>query len=36
MRVPVETVATHPDSTGLYLGGQGAAVKLLWDRVPRL
>jgi len=29
-----ERVATAPDLTELYLGGQGSAAKLLWDRVP--
>ncbi len=30
----VDRVETDPKSTELYLGGQGAAAKLLWDRVP--
>ena len=30
----IEKVATTPDSVELYLGGQGAAAKLMWDRVP--
>jgi aldehyde:ferredoxin oxidoreductase len=30
----IDKVATNLKSTGLYLGGQGAAVKILWDRVP--
>jgi aldehyde:ferredoxin oxidoreductase len=30
----IERVETDPKATELYLGGQGAAAKLLWDRVP--
>jgi len=30
----IEKVATDPEETRLYLGGEGAAAKLLWDRVP--
>jgi aldehyde:ferredoxin oxidoreductase len=30
----IEKVATDPRSTELYLGGQGTAAKILWDRVP--
>ena len=30
----IERVETDPRATELYLGGQGAAAKLLWDRVP--
>ena len=30
----IEKVATDPGATGLYLGGQGSAAKILWDRVP--
>jgi aldehyde:ferredoxin oxidoreductase len=33
-RGSVDRVETDPKSTELYLGGQGAAAKLLWDRVP--
>jgi aldehyde:ferredoxin oxidoreductase len=33
-RGSVDRVETDPRSTELYLGGQGAAAKLLWDRVP--
>ncbi len=33
-RGSVERVATDPELTGLYLGGQGTAGKILWDRVP--
>jgi len=33
-RGSVEKVATDPELTGLYLGGQGTAAKILWDRVP--
>lgn len=29
----IEKVETDPGSVGLYLGGQGAAAKILWDRV---
>ena len=29
-----ERVATQPDLAEHYLGGQGSAAKLLWDRVP--
>src|SRR3989304_2051711 len=30
----IERVETDPRLMELYLGGQGAAAKLLWDRVP--
>ncbi|MAF50423.1 MAG: aldehyde dehydrogenase [Rhodospirillaceae bacterium] len=30
----IEKVATDPDLTGLHLGGQGSAAKMLWERVP--
>lgn len=30
----IERVATDPRLTGLYLGGQGSAAEILWDRVP--
>ena len=30
----IERVATDPGWTELYLGGQGTAAKILWDRVP--
>jgi aldehyde:ferredoxin oxidoreductase len=30
----IEKIATDPGSVELYLGGQGAAAKILWDRVP--
>ncbi len=30
----IERVETDPGLTGLYLGGQGPASKILWDRVP--
>jgi len=30
----IERVATDPGLTKLYLGGQGTAAKILWDRVP--
>jgi aldehyde:ferredoxin oxidoreductase len=33
-RGSVERVATDPNLTRLYLGGQGTAGKILWDRVP--
>jgi len=33
-RGSVERVATDPKLTGLHLGGQGTAGKILWDRVP--
>jgi len=33
-RGSVERVATDPKLTRLYLGGQGTAGKILWDRVP--
>ena len=33
-RENIEKVATDPRQMGLHLGGQGAAAKLLWDRVP--
>jgi len=33
-RGSVERVETDPKETELYLGGQGTAAKLLWDRVP--
>ncbi|MFC1900035.1 aldehyde ferredoxin oxidoreductase N-terminal domain-containing protein [Chloroflexota bacterium] len=29
-----EKVESDPKVAGLYLGGQGSAIKLLWDRVP--
>ena len=33
-RGSIEKVATDPDLTGLHLGGQGSAAKMLWERVP--
>lgn len=33
-RGSIEKVATDPKMAEMYLGGQGAAAKLLWDRVP--
>ncbi len=30
----IERVASDPRSTEIYLGGQGTAAKILWDRVP--
>jgi aldehyde:ferredoxin oxidoreductase len=33
-RGSVERVATDPKLTELYLGGQGTAAKIQWDRVP--
>ena len=30
----IERVATDPSWTEQYLGGQGTAGKILWDRVP--
>lgn len=30
----IEKVQTDPKLTKLYLGGQGTAAKILWDRVP--
>jgi aldehyde:ferredoxin oxidoreductase len=33
-RGSIERVETDPGSTELYLGGQGTADKILWDRVP--
>ena len=30
----IEKVETDPKWTELYLGGQGIAAKILWDRVP--
>lgn len=30
----IERVATDPGLTPLHLGGEGAAAKILWDRVP--
>ena len=33
-RGSIERVATDPKLTGRYLGGQGTAGKILWDRVP--
>ncbi|MDP2607104.1 MAG: aldehyde ferredoxin oxidoreductase N-terminal domain-containing protein [Deltaproteobacteria bacterium] len=33
-RGSIDRVETDPRLTELYLGGQGAAAKLLWDRVP--
>ena len=30
----IERVATDPELTRHYLGGQGTAAKILWDRVP--
>jgi aldehyde:ferredoxin oxidoreductase len=30
----IDKVATDPKSTELFLGGQGTAAKILWDRVP--
>ena len=33
-RGSIEKVATDPDLAELYLGGQGVAAKILWERVP--
>src|ERR1035437_1946537 len=33
-RGSIDKVATDPRDTELYLGGQGIAAKILWDRVP--
>jgi aldehyde:ferredoxin oxidoreductase len=33
-RGSIEKLATGPELARVYLGGQGAAAKLLWDRVP--
>jgi aldehyde:ferredoxin oxidoreductase len=33
-RGSVERVETDPNLTELFLGGQGTAAKILWDRVP--
>ena len=33
-RGSIERVETDPKLTELYLGGQGTAAKILWDRVP--
>jgi aldehyde:ferredoxin oxidoreductase len=33
-RGSIERVETNPRDTELYLGGQGTAAKILWDRVP--
>lgn len=33
-RGSIEKVETDPRDTELYLGGQGIAAKILWDRVP--
>lgn len=33
-RGSIERVESDPDFTKLYLGGQGPALKILWDRVP--
>ena len=33
-RGSIEKVQTDPKDTALYLGGQGTAAKILWDRVP--
>ncbi len=33
-RGSIEKVETDPGLTELYLGGQGTAAKILWDRVP--
>lgn len=30
----IEKVETDPKMTELFLGGQGAGAKILWDRVP--
>lgn len=30
----IEKVETDPKTAALYLGGQGSAAKILWDRVP--
>ena len=30
----IEKVATDPELTRLYLGGQGTSARMLWDRVP--
>ena len=33
-RGSIEKVETDPGLAELYLGGQGTAAKILWDRVP--
>jgi aldehyde:ferredoxin oxidoreductase len=33
-RGSIERIETDPRSTGLHLGGQGTAAKILWNRVP--
>jgi aldehyde:ferredoxin oxidoreductase len=33
-RGSIERVESDPELTPLYLGGQGTAAKILWDRVP--
>jgi aldehyde:ferredoxin oxidoreductase len=33
-RGSIERVETDPELTELFLGGQGTAAKILWDRVP--
>ncbi|MEK7353641.1 MAG: aldehyde ferredoxin oxidoreductase N-terminal domain-containing protein, partial [Chloroflexota bacterium] len=33
-RGSIEREQTDPELTRLHLGGQGTAVKILWDRVP--
>lgn len=33
-RGSIDKVAADPSSTALYLGGQGAAEQILWERVP--
>lgn len=33
-RGSIEKVATAPDSVELFLGGQGTATQILWERVP--
>jgi aldehyde:ferredoxin oxidoreductase len=30
----IERVETDPGLTGIHLGGQGTAAKILWDRIP--
>ncbi len=33
-RGSIDKIASDPETVGLYLGGEGAAAKMLWDRVP--
>src|SRR5450631_1234375 len=33
-RGSIDKLSADPNSAELYLGGQGAAAKIIWDRVP--